>query len=279
MSKVYFTKEITANGLQKAYNALSINLQDKIGVQISVGDRNSTTYLKADLVGPLVKTLGGTFIASGTAHDGDCASPKSHRRVAREHGFTKYADIDIMDAHSEFSIPIDGVKHLEQTIVGDTFNNYSSIINIACAKRHSIAGFGASIKNQAIDLASRHGKAYIYTAGKTSDPDHILADIPEQSDFIESIAEGALGISNYLKTNHRQIIHITVVEVIARLGILASLDPVASDQALIDLIWTSKIPNLAKIQKHINLCSGLDLLPYAESIGLGSREYELVEIK
>lgn len=213
--------------------------------------------------------------------------------VAREHGFTDFADVDIMDADGEFKIPVKQGKHLKFDLVGKNFANYDSIINLAHGKGHAMGGFGANLKNQSIGIASRNGKAYIHSAGKTDNPDILWSNLPEQIAFIESMAEAATAVADYLKENNKPIVYITVMNalsvdcdcdanqgdpVMADLGIIASLDPVANDQAFIDMIWDSKDPGAKKLQARIDRQEGREILPYAESLGLGTRQYELIEV-
>lgn len=292
-SKVFFTKEITPESLIKIYEALGVELPGKVGVKVSTGEAGSKGYLKADLIGPFVKKLNGTIIECNTAYDGERNTAEDHIKVAEDHGFTSFADVDIMDADGEFKIPFAKGKHLEYDIVGDHFKNYDSIVNLAHAKGHMMGGFGANLKNQSIGIASRNGKAYIHSAGKSDDPTVLWDNLPEQIDFIESMAEAATAVADYLKEQGKPIIYITVMNalslscdcdanqddpVMADLGIVASLDPVANDQAFIDMVWASEDPGAKKLQERIDSRLGREILPYAAELGLGSCEYELIEV-
>ena len=292
-SKVYFTKEITKESLQKIYEALDVELSGRVGVKVSTGERGSKGYLKADLIGPFVKSLNGTIIECNTAYPGARNTKEDHLKVAEEHGFTSFADVDIMDGEKEFKIPVNNGKHLEYDIIGENFKNYDSIINLAHGKGHAMGGFGANLKNQSIGIASRNGKAYIHSCGKTEDPDECWKVHYEQSDFIESMAEAAKAVSDYLKENHKPIIYITVMNAISvdcdcdahqgdpvmeDIGIIASLDPVANDQAFIDMLWNSTDPGHTKMMERVDRQVGRHITEYAEEIGLGSTDYELVEI-
>lgn len=292
-AKVYYVKEINADNLIKVYEALGIELNGRVGVKVSTGEAGSRGYLKAELVGPLVKKLNGTIIECNTAYDGKRNTVKEHLEVAREHGFTSYADVDIMDSEGEFKIPVKNGKHLKYNLVGNNLANYDSMLNLAHGKGHAMGGFGANLKNQSIGIASRDGKAYIHTAGKTSNPDELWVNLPEQIDFIESMAESAAAVSDYFKDNNKKIAYITVMNflsvdcdcdknqtdpVMEDLGIVASLDPVANDQAFIDMIWASTDPGSSKLKERIDRQLGREILPYAESLGLGQREYELIKL-
>ena len=293
MSKVYYTKEITSDSLIKIYEALGVELKGKIGVKVSTGEAGSKGYLKADLIGPFVKNLNGTILECNTAYPGKRNTYEDHIEVAREHGFLSFAPVDIMDKDSEFKIPVKDGKHLDYDIIGENFKNYDSIVNLAHGKGHAMGGFGANLKNQSIGIASRNGKAYIHSCGQTSDPDLCWQVDYKQTDFIESMAEAAKAVSDYLKDNNKQIVYITVMNnisvdcdcdshqgdpVMRDLGIIASLDPVANDQAFIDMIWNSTDPGHTKMIERVDRQEGRHITEYAESLGLGSTKYELIEI-
>lgn len=292
-SKVYFIKKITPESLQKIYDALGVELKGKIGVKVSTGEAGSKGYLKADLIGPFVRKINGTIIECNTAYPGRRNTAEEHIKVAIEHGFTSFADVDIMDAKGQFKIPIKSGKHLKYDIIGENFKNYDSIVNLAHGKGHAMGGFGANLKNQSIGIASRNGKAYIHSCGQTEDPDECWKVKYEQKDFIESMAEAAKAVSDYLKDEGKQIVYITVMNAISvgcdcehsqgnpvmeDLGIIASLDPVANDQAFIDMLWNSTDPGHVKMMERIDTREGRHITEYAEEIGLGSTKYELIEI-
>lgn len=293
MSKVYFTKEITPESLIKIYEALGVELPGKVGVKVSTGEDGSQGYLKADLIGPLVKKLNGTIIECNTAYPGARNTAGEHMEVAKKHGFTSFANVDIMDAEGEFKIPVKKGKHLDYDLVGQNFAHYDSILNLAHGKGHAMGGFGANLKNQSIGIASRNGKAYIHSCGQDSNPDTAWGVEYKQIDFIESMAEAAKAVADYLKENNKPIVYITVMNylsvdcdcdahqtapVMADLGIVASLDPVANDQAFIDMIWNSQDPGAHLLQERIDRQEGRAILPYAESLGLGSTKYELINL-
>ncbi len=292
-SKVYFTKDITPENLIKIYESLGVELKGKVGVKVSTGEDGSKGYLKADLIGPFVKKLNGTIIECNTAYDGARNTAEDHLKVAEKHGFTSFADVDIMDADGEFKIPVENGKHLKYDIVGKNFENYDSIVNLAHAKGHMMGGFGSCLKNQSIGIASRNGKAYIHSCGQDENPDTAWGRPYQQIDFIESMAEASKAVVDYLEKNNKQIVYIAVMNylsvdcdcdahqsepVMNDLGIVASLDPVAVDQAFIDLVWNSKEEGAKKLQERIDRQLGREILPYAEKLGLGSTDYELIEI-
>ena len=292
-SQVFYTKHIDADSLIKIYEKLDVQLTGKIGVKVSTGEKGSRGYLKADLIGPLVKKINGTIIECNTAYPGARNNVADHLAVAKEHGFTDYAEVDIMDAEGEMQIPVNKGKHLKYDIVGTHLANYDAMINLAHGKGHAMGGFGANLKNQSIGVASRNGKAYIHSAGKIESPNKLWLNLPKQEAFIESMAEAATAVADYFKANHKPIVYITVMNflsvdcdcdahqtdpVMTDLGIVASLDPVANDQAFIDMIWHSNDPGAKKLQARIDRQLGRDILPYAESLGLGSTKYDLISI-
>ena len=292
-SKVYFTKEITSDSLIRIFEALNIDLNGKVGVKVSTGEAGSKGYLKADLIGPLVQKLNGTIIECNTAYPGQRNNAEDHMKVAEDHGFTSFAKVDIMDKNGEFKIPVKNGKHLEYDIVGESFKDYDSILNLAHGKGHAMGGFGANLKNQSIGIASRNGKAYIHSVGQDENPDTAWGRPYKQIEFIESMAEAAKAVSDYMKDNNKPIAYITVMNAISvdcdcdahqgdpvmnDLGIVASLDPVANDQAFIDMLWNSTDPGHTKMMERVDRQAGRHITEYAEETGLGSTQYELIEI-
>ena len=293
-SIVYYTKKTTPDSLIKIYEKLGVELTGKVGVKVSTGEAGAKGYLKADLIGPLVKQLNGTIIECNTAYPGERNTKEDHLKVAKDHGFMDFAEVDIMDGDGEFKIPVpEKSKHLKYDLIGENFKNYDSILNLTHGKGHMMGGFGANLKNQSIGIASRNGKAYIHSCGHTEDPDLCWKDKHEQIDFIESMAEAATAVADYLKENNKPIVYITVANalsvdcdcdcnqgdpVMADIGIFASLDPVANDQAFIDAIWNSEDPGKEELKERVDSRLGRHITEYAESLGLGSTDYELIEL-
>ncbi len=292
-SIVYFTKEITPESLIKIYNKLGVSLSGNIGIKVSTGEKGSKGYLKSDLIGPFVKMLNGTIIECNTAYPGKRTSTKDHLKVAEEHGFTSIANVDIMDSEGEEKIPVWTGKHLEYDLVGTHLKNYDAMVNLAHGKGHAMGGFGANLKNQSIGVASRNGKAYIHSCGKTTSPTLCWVSKYEQKDFIESMAEAAKAVADYFKNNNKQIVYITVANalsvdcdcdshqgdpVMGDIGIFASLDPVANDQAFIDAVWNSSDEGKELLKERVDTREGRHITEYAEKLGLGSTQYELINI-
>lgn len=267
-------------------------MNGNIGIKISTGEAGGHNYLKPELIGSLVKKLNGTIIECNTAYDGKRNTVEEHLKVAKDHGFMNIADVDIMDADGEFDIPVNG-KHLDVDVVGKNINKYDSMLNLAHFKGHAMGGFGGVLKNQSIGVASRNGKTYIHTAGATRNPSELWNNLPKQEYFLESMAEAAKGVSDYFKNKNGKILYIDIMNNLSidcdcdsnpetpcmqDIGILASVDPVALDQACIDLIWNSKDKGRNHFVERVERQNGRHILPYAESIGLGLRKYELVDI-
>ena len=293
-AKVYFTKEITPESLIRIYEALGVELTGNVGVKVSTGEQGAKGYLKASLIKPLVDKLNGTIIECNTAYPGARNTAEEHMKVAKDHGFMDMGQgVEIMDGIGEFKIPVHKGKHLKYDLIGKGFEHYDSILNLAHGKGHAMGGFGANLKNQSIGIASRNGKAYIHSCGQTEDPDACWSAKYEQEDFIESMAEAATAVADYLKENNKPIVYITVANaisvdcdcdcnqgdpVIADIGVFGSLDPVANDQAFIDAIWATHEEGTPAIQERIDTRKGRHITEYAESLGLGTTDYELIEL-
>ena len=288
-AKVYFTKEITPESLIKIYEALGVEATGRVGVKISTGEAGGHNYLKPELIKDLVEKLNANILECNTAYAGKRMATEDHLKVIHDHGFDAIATVDLMDKDGEMEIPANG-KHLDVDIVGKNLSNYDFMINLAHFKGHAMGGFGGVLKNQSIGVASTNGKTYIHTAGKTRNPGELWDNLPEQDAFLESMAEAAKAVRDYIKGN---ILYIDVMNNLSvdcdcdsnpedpcmkDIGILASVDPVAVDQACIDMIWNSTDSGRDHFIERVERQNGRHILPYAEEIGLGSREYELVEI-
>lgn len=293
-SKVYYCKDITPENLIKIYNALGVKLDGNVAVKVSTGEAGSKGYLKANLIKPLVDMLNGTIVECNTAYPGKRNTVEEHLQVAKDHGFFEVGKgVEILDANGEIKIPVNNGKHLYYDLIGKDFDNYDSYLNLAHGKGHAMGGFGANLKNQSIGFASRNGKAYIHSCGHTEDPDACWNDKHEQIDFIESMAEAAKAVSDYVESKNKKIIYITVMNALSvdcdcdsnqgdpvmnDLGIVGSLDPVANDQAFMDMVFNSSEEGSSELKERVDSRKGREILKYAESLGLGSTEYELINI-
>lgn len=292
-SKVYFTREISPASLVRVYEALGVTLPGKVAVKISTGEAGNPNYLKPELIQDLVQKLKGTIVECNTAYEGARNDTVAHLQTAKEHGFTEIADVDIMDADGEIEIPVKNGKYLEVDIIGKNFENYDSMLNLAHFKGHPMGGFGGALKNQSIGIASAAGKAYIHTVGKSRDVVTLWEHTAPQDDFLESMAEAATAVADYMKEQKKPIVYINVINnlsvdcdcvatpeapCMADIGIAGSLDPVALDQACIDMIWNSDDPGRDHFVERVERQNGQLIIDAAARLGLGSKEYELVEL-
>lgn len=288
---VYFTTDISADGMLKVYEALGWKPEGKTGVKVSTGEPPASNYLRPALLEKTVKAVDGVIVECKTAYAGRRSSNAAHHKVAEEHGFTAIAPFDLLDEEGVVYLPVEGAEHLTKGhIVGSHFSNYGSYLVISHFKGHAMAGFGGAIKNLSIGFASgwgdfESGKVYIHSGGKRANGS-ISGD---QTAFLESMAEAAKGLCDAMGKN------IAFINVLNRLsvdcdcngnpaepdmhdiGILASLDPLAADQAAIDMVYAAG--DSAALKERIESRQGLHTLGHAEKIGLGSRQYRLIEIK
>lgn len=292
--KVYFTREISPESLVKIYNAVGVLAKGRVAVKISTGEPGGHNYLKPDLIAPLLKEVRGTIVECNTAYGGRRATSEEHWKVIHEHGFDSIAACDIMDEYDEIRIPMRDKKHMDYYIVGGHLANYDFMINLAHFKGHAMGGFGGVLKNQSIGVASANGKAYIHSAGKVQSPKEVWQNLPAQDYFLESMAGAAQAVADYFDN---RIIYINVMNNMSvdcdcsshpaaprlkDMGILASTDPVALDQACLDLVFNHEAKpgdDNKPLIERINRQHGTYITVYAEQIGLGSRKYELVELK
>ena len=284
---VYFTKDISPAGMMAIYNKLGREATGKVAVKLSTGEAGNTHYLSPDLIKELVQKVNGTIVECNTAYGGSRASTALHRQVIEDHGFTKIAKVDILDEEGEISLPVTGGKHLTQDVVGSHFANYDFVLVLTHFKGHAMGGFGGALKNISIGIASPRGKVIIHTAG-TRESGSIWYD--KQDDFLESMAEAAKAVSDSLD-NGKRIMYISVMNHLSvdcdcdgnpakpdmhDIGILGSLDPVALDQACVDLVY--KAPDGGSLIKRMESRHGIHTVEHAAEIGLGTRDYDLVNI-
>jgi len=285
MSTVYMTTLINSDALMNICQILNRKATGKVAVKISSGEPGGHHYLSPDLIAPLVREVNGTIVECNTAYGGGRANTTSHMQVIQDHGFTSIAPVDIMDADGTISLPIAGGKHLKEDVVGSHFANYDFVINLAHFKGHAMGGFGGVIKNMSIGIASSAGKSLIHTAGKETTG---FGMNTPQDDFLESMAEAAKGVADYVGET---IVYINVMNNLSvdcdcdshpaaptmqDIGILASLDPVALDQACMDLVYAA--PDGKDLIERMESRHAIHTLEYAEEIGLGNRKYEIVTI-
>ena len=297
-SKVYMTKDISPESLVRIYKALGREANGRVAVKISTGEDGGNNYLKPTLIRQLVEAVNGTIVECNTAYGGSRQDPKKHWETIHKHGFDSIFAVDLMDEFGQIRIPVQDKKHLKYDIVGEHLANYDFMINLAHFKGHAMGGFGGVMKNASIGVASTAGKCYIHSAGKTDDPklawgpDYLAAG-KTQDNFLESMAAAAQAVHNYFGG---KVVYINVMNNMSvdcdcdghpakpelkDMGIMASLDPVALDQACLDKVFNYQgkpgDDNKPLIQR-INRQHGTYITDYAEQIGLGSKKYVLINI-
>jgi len=283
---VYFTSDISSAGLLAVYEKLGWDPGGKVAVKVSTGEPPASNYLRAELIGDLVRRLNGTIVECNTAYGGSRSSSAMHRQVAADHGFTAIADFDLMDEDGEVEWPVTGGKRLDRIIVGSHAENYSDWLILSHYKGHQMAGFGGAVKNVGIGASSASGKVLVHTAGTKTSGSIWYSN---QDAWLEALAEMVYGFVDHVGRAH--IVYINVMNRLSGdcdcnghpaepdihdIGILASADPVALDQACYDLV--SKAEGNASLMNRIERQHGLHTLEHAEEIGLGSRMYTLVNI-
>lgn len=289
-AKVYFTKEITPDSLVKIYEALNHELHGKIAVKISTGEMGGHNYLKPELIGKLVDKLDGTIVECCTAYGGSRQEKDKHWDTIRNHGFLPRFKVDILDEFGEFDIPVENGYHLEFDRVGEHLKNYDSILMLSHFKGHIMGGFGGALKNMSIGLASTAGKCYIHSANKYLEPGPTWKNLPPQDDFLESMADACDAVVHYVGA--KNIVYINVANRLSvdcdsnphepemdDIGIFASLDPVAIDQACYDAVKNSKDKGKASLIERMDSRHAIHTVEAAYAHKLGNREYEIIELK
>ena len=281
---VFFVHAVDPEALQAVFDAIGVGLVGKIGVKLSSGEPGGNHYLKADLISELVHAVKGTIVECNTAYGGGRDTTEEHYRVAADHGFANIADVQIMDEDGSVSLPVQGGHHLDEDLVGAHFFDYDGFLVLSHFKGHQMAGFGGALKNISIGMASREGKLLIHSAGASRERWTSAAT----SDFLESMADA----SKAVLTAQPNMVFVNVMNNLSvdcdcdsnpappkmvDIGILASTDPVALDQACVDLVYDSD-DDSADLIARIESRDGVHVLEAAESLGVGSRTYELVEI-
>ena len=285
-AKVYFTKEITAESLQKIYRALGVTLKGKVAVKISSGEPGGHNYLNPKLIAPLVQELNGTIVECNTAYGGPRSNAKDHWKAIKDHGFLDIAPCDIMDEEGEMAIPVREPFHIAQNYVGTHLQNYDSMLMLSHFKGHMMGGFGGALKNMSIGVASSHGKANIHGAG-----DVAKIWTADHDSFLESMADADSAVIDYMGAEN--IVYINVANRLSvdcdcdsnpaepelgDLGIFASLDPVAVDWACYDAVKNADDPGKAALIERMDSRNAIHTAEAAEQHGLGTRHYVIVPL-
>jgi len=285
-AQVFYTKDISSEGLLKIYASLGVTLKGKVAVKISTGEPGGHNFLKPALIKALVNQLDGTIIECNTAYEGKRFSSKDHWDAIRDHGFLDIAPCDIMDEFGEISIPVEGGVRLKENFVGAHLTNYDSILMLSHFKGHQMGGLGGALKNMSIGVASSHGKAHIHGAG-----DAAALWTADHDSFLESMADADKSVMDFMGRDN--IVYINVANNLsvdcdcnsnpeapemADIGIFASLDPVAVDQACVDAVYASKDDGKAALIERMESRNGIHTVDTAAKLGLGNKEYEIVNI-
>ena len=290
-SKVYFTKEITPESLVKIYKALGFKLKGKVAVKLHSGEEGNQNYVKPEFVKQIIDYVGGTVVECNTAYEGARNETKKHKDLMEKHGWSKYFDVDIMDAEGPDKVlDIPNGKVIKKNYVGKNIDNYDSMLVLSHFKGHPMGGYGGALKQLSIGVSSSAGKSYIHSAGKETDQTKLWDNLSEQDKFLESMADAAASVVDYFKDN---ICYINIMcnlsvdcDCCAKaedpcmndIGVLASLDPIAIDQASIDLVYNSNDKGRDHLVERIESRNGVHTIKAAEDLGFGSREYELIDI-
>ena len=294
-AKVYFTKEITPEKVVEMYRALGVELPGKVAVKVHSGEKGNQNFLHPEFWRPMVEEVHGTIVECNTAY-GDATggvrdNTESHLKLIEEHGWNKYFDVDLMDAEGPDVVwPIPNGKILKENYLGKNIENYDSMLVLAHFKGHPMGGYGGALKQLAIGCASRAGKALIHSAGKTDDRYETWKQHASSVEFPEAMADAASSVTDHFKD------HIAFINVMKNLsvdcdccavaedpcmkdiGILASTDPVSIDQACMDLVIHSDDPGRDHFMERVNSRNGIHTIEAAEELGMGTREYELIEM-
>ena len=290
-AKVYFMKEITPENLIRIYEILGKKLEGKVAVKMHSGEKGNQNYLRPEFVKDLVQHVDGTVVECNTAYEGARNSTEKHRELIKEHEWEKYFPFDLLDAEGpDMELDIPNGTVLKKNYVGKNLKNYQSMLVLSHFKGHAMGGYGGALKQLSIGCASSRGKTLIHTAGYTDDQTKLFQNLPEQDRFLEAMADAASSVVDYLKGN---IVYINVMKNISvdcdcdgnakapcmqDIGILASLDPIAIDQACLDLVYGSNDPGKEKLIQRIESLHGVHTIEAANELGFGTREYELISI-
>jgi len=292
MEKVYFCRKITPENVVKLFEKLGKELPGKVAVKVHSGEEGNQNYLHPEFMRPMVEKVNGTIVECNTAYEGERNYTDKHQKLMENHGWTKYFDVDIMDAEvNDIVLQIPDGKVIKENFVGRNIANYNSMLVLSHFKGHPMGGYGGALKQLSIGCASSRGKAWIHTAGKTQDQTKLWDMVAKQDEFLEAMADSAKSIVEYFKENIAYINIMCNMSVdcdccsvaedpcMKDIGILASLDPIAIDQACIDLVKESDDPGKEHFLERVNSRHGTHTIESAYKLGFGNKEYELIEVE
>ena len=291
-SKVYFCKDITPENVVKMYKTLGKELPGKVAVKVHSGEEGNQNYLRPEFMKKMVEYVNGTIVECNTAYGGERNTTEKHLKTIQRHGWNDIFNVDLMDEEGpDISIPVENGTHLKEDFLGKNIKNYDSMLVISHFKGHPMGGFGGALKQLSIGCASSEGKSWIHSAGTNKDQYTLWNNLPKQEDFLESMAEAASAVVKYFKGNMAFINVMCNMSVdcdccavaedpcMKDIGILASLDPIAIDQACIDLVKQSDDPGKEHFLERVNSRNGIHTIEAADKLGFGTREYELINIE
>ena len=292
MEKVYFIKEITPENVIKVYDLLNKKLKGKVAVKVHSGEKGNQNFLHPLFLKPIVEHVNGTVVECNTAYAGSRNETGKHLELLKEHGWSDYFNVDIMDAEGPDKVLyVPNQLKIDKNYVGKHIDNYDSMLVVSHFKGHPMGGFGGALKQLSIGCASSSGKAWIHSAGKTLDQEKLWDNVALQDDFIMSMADAASSVVKHFNGNMAFINIMCNLSVdcdccavaedpcMKDIGILASLDPIALDKACLDLIYNSTDSGRDHFVERVERQHGTYIIDSAEKLGFGSKDYELVEIK
>lgn len=290
-AKVYFSKKVTPENVVNLFKAVGKELPQKVAVKVHSGEEGNQNYLHPEFMKPMVDYINGTVVECNTAYEGERNSTEKHKKLLTSHGWNKYFDVDLMDEEDDdLVLEIPNGKILKQNFVGKNMKNYQSMLVLSHFKGHPMGGYGGALKQLSIGCASSRGKAWIHSAGKLKDQTILWDNLPEQDRFLESMADSASSVVEFFKGNMVFINMMCNMSVdcdccavaedpcMKDIGILASLDPVAIDQACIDLVKNSNDPGKAHFLERVESRHGTHTIDMAAELGFGTKEYELINL-
>lgn len=291
-TKVYFTKVLTPESVVKMFKALNKELPGKVAVKVHSGEEGNQNYLHPEFMKPMVEYVNGTVVECNTAYEGERNYSDKHLKLLKNHGWTKYFNVDLMDeVGPDLVLEIPNGKVLKENFVGKNLANYDSMLVLSHFKGHPMGGYGGALKQLSIGCASSVGKTWIHSAGKEKDQTKLWDDLPNQDLFLEAMADSAESVVKYFNGNIAFINIMCNMSVdcdccavaedpcMKDIGILASLDPIAIDQACIDLVVKSDDPGKEHLLERINSRHGTHTIDSANNLGYGTKEYELIEVE
>ena len=286
-SQVYFSKEITGEQVLKLYETVGKDLGGKVAIKLHSGEKGNQNFIRPEFWKPIIDKVGGTVVECNTAYEGARNTTERHRRLIAEHGWSKYFDVDILDSVTpDKELDIENGVRIKKNYVGANIEKYDSMLVLSHFKGHPMGGFGGALKQLSIGVASSFGKAYIHGAGDpaafwTSDHDSFLESMADAASSVIDFFNGEIVYINVMKNMSVDCDCCAVAEdpCIADIGILASTDPVAIDQACLDLVYKCTDPGKPHLLERIESLNGAYTVEVAEKLGCGSRKYELIGLK